>query len=121
MTDPLHPKTDGPQMPEPTHPAVYYCNKCGYYERAGPAHASCGYNAVQYGPHYSVEQMRAYAEALAAQRVERAVAAERERWTEAVMYELDSNGQAEAIVREYLGVFDTPEEAHRAYMQAKAA
>ena len=40
--------------------------------------------------HYTAEQMHAYAA--------QAVAAERERWTEAVMAELDGNGQAQAIV-----------------------
>ena len=39
---------------------------------------------------YTADQMRAYAAA--------AVAMERERWTEAVMQELDSNGHAKAIV-----------------------
>lgn len=67
---------DDPKMPEPAHPATYYCNKCGHYGPTGPAHANCNYNAVQYGPHYSAEQLLAYAQALAAARV----AQELERW-----------------------------------------
>ena len=89
MTDPMRPKTaqeaaeafmrgvptGDPKLPEPVHQASYYCNKCGHYGPTGPAHANCNYNAVHYGPHYSAEQMQAYAEALAAARV----AQERER------------------------------------------
>jgi hypothetical protein len=43
---------------------------------------------------WTEEAVRAYALG----EVRRAVAAERERWTEAVMAELDGNGQARAIV-----------------------
>lgn len=47
---------------------------------------SCGATT----PLFTADQMRAYAA--------QAVAAERERWQDAVMLELDSNGQAHAIV-----------------------
>ena len=85
MTDPLHPKDDEPQMPEPVAYKTF-------------AQTLTGDPPVRV-PLITTASAQAYAEALAAHRVARAVAAERERWTDAVMYELDSNGQAEAIVR----------------------
>lgn len=102
-----------PKMPEPD----------GRAETNKERHPEGGYTFDEV-PAWSEPLVRAYAEALAAHRVAplkvrileleaahedasgailEAVAAERERWTEAVMAELDSNGQAEAIVRDVTG------------------
>lgn len=62
------------------HAALFASNA----ERA--AGLSCGATT----PLFTADQMRAYAA--------QEVAAERERWQDAVMLELDSNGQAHAIV-----------------------
>lgn len=82
----------------------YYCEKCKQQREQGcfgprcpgiPKHANTDAlpppdrTMWQYGKqidHYTAEQMRA------------AIATERARWTEAVMAELDGNGQAHAIV-----------------------
>ena len=82
----------------------YYCEKCKQQREQGcfgprcpgiPKHANTDAlpppdrTMWQYGKqidHSTAEQMRA------------AIAAERARWTEAVMAELDGNGQANAIV-----------------------
>jgi hypothetical protein len=75
-------------LPEPAAEAVM--DLCADHQ--GPV------EAWQYLPAdamlYTANQMRSYA---AAEMV-RAVSAERARWTEAVMAELDGNGQAHAIV-----------------------
>lgn len=82
----------------------YYCEKCKQQREQGcfgprcpgiPKHANTDAlpppdrTMWQYGKqidHYTAEQLRAE------------IAKERARWTDAVMAELDSNGQAHAIV-----------------------
>lgn len=110
MTDLLHPKTaaeaaeafmrnvptDDPKMPEPVAfidslqrgrpdcvTSLKYCSVL-QHERG---------DHLRYIPLITTEAAQAYAEALAAARVAQ------ERWADAVMSELDRNGQAEAIVR----------------------
>lgn len=93
MTDPKMPEPvalmDAAQLRELTT-----CNSMRVQCGNPPVYDEITAKAEGLVPVITTEAAQAYAEALAAARV----AQERERWTEAVMAELDGNGQAQAIV-----------------------
>lgn len=96
MTDPLHPKT-AQEAAEAFMRGVQQTETyCQLTETLLSVLAGVDTHDTNLRDHPAAwAAVERYAEALAAQRV----AQERERWTDAVMSELDSNGQAEAIVR----------------------
>ena len=94
--------TTDPKMPEPVAlmdaaqlRELTTCNSMRVQCGNPPVYDEITAKAEGLVPVITTEAAQAYAEALAAQRE----AQERERWDDAVMSELDSNGQAEAIVR----------------------
>lgn len=118
MTDPLHPKADEPQMPEPVAWACLTASgRIAYFDGRPMVMPGPVGNEVHPAPLITTASAQTYAEALAAHRVERAVAAERERYlslvqaTEDILEDGHMNTEYLARLRSgYLFVMDGAED-----------